>query len=392
MNSTSVDQPASGRLALLQALVIQLIALSLLISIGSFAKAAETHPEEQQPTWLKKASKVEQGKTPQLNLKGSTEKHKHSWAFAFDNDFLVPGHRDQDYTYGLNFTQTGYKLDKSKPGLDKVLIGLDEFLGNTRTSIRYQEVFSREIGAFGFTPEDISVSVANTEDRPYASLVYTSIAREQIDLVDNIAWKSTLTVGVLGLGLVGDLQNWAHHSLSGKDARGWHNEISEGGEITGRYVLARQKYLDNFSDNLEIKSTSQASIGYLTEASWGLSLRAGRIHSPWASFNPELASYGERSSYSSNSNAVNEHYFWTGFAIKARAYNAFLQGQFRDSSVTYDQAELKPWLVEAWAGYTFAFQNGYRISYLIRGHSSEIRQGAGNRNLIWGGLIIARNI
>ena len=81
-----------------------------------------------------------------------------------------------------------------------------------------------------------------------------------------------------------------------------------------------------------------------------------------------------------------------GFAIKARAYNAFLQGQFRDSSVTYEQAELRPWLVEAWAGYTFAFQNGYRISYLIRGHSSEIRQGAGDRNLIWGGLIIARNI
>lgn len=121
-------------------------------------------------------------------------------------------------------------------------------------------------------------------------------------------------------------------------------------------------------------------------------MRTGRIHSPWSSFNPELTSYGEKSSYSSNAKSVNEHYFWAGVAVKARAYNAFLQGQFRDSAVTYEHRQLNPLLVEAWAGYTFAFKQGYRISYVLRGHSSEIEGGAGDRNLLWGGIIIARSI
>ncbi len=384
--------PFPHQLGLLQALVVQVIALSLLVSIGSFTQATELYSPHNKPIWLEHVDKIDTLERPQLNINESRHQAKRRWAFAFDNDFLVPGHRDQDYTYGLNLTQTGYAFDKTSIGVDNLLVGIDRLLGNTRKSIRYQEVFSREIGAFGFTPEDISTSVANPADRPYASLVYLSVAREQIDLVENVAWKSTLTLGALGLGLVGDLQNLAHHALSGKDAQGWHNQISDGGELTGRYVLARQQYLDKLSDNLEIKSTAQASLGYLTEASWGLSVRTGRIHSPWSSFNPELASYGERSSYSSNAKPVNEHYFWTGFTLKARAYNAFLQGQFRESLVTYEHGELRPWLVEAWAGYTFAFKNGYRLSYLVRGPSSEIKKGAGDRNLVWGGIIVARSI
>ncbi len=35
------------------------------------------------------------------------EADKESWSFAFDNDALVPSHRDQDYTYGLSVSYTG---------------------------------------------------------------------------------------------------------------------------------------------------------------------------------------------------------------------------------------------------------------------------------------------
>lgn len=393
MNTRPGTQAHHKSLVLVQAVVIQLIALSLLISISSFADAkTDDYLRSQQPEWLKLASVVEDEKRPLLQLDNPDINSHRSWAFAFDNDFLVPGHRDQDYTYGLNFTQTGQLVAESKLGLNNLLTNIDNWLGNKHASISQQEITSREIGAFGFTPEDIAVSIANPEDRPYASLVYLSNTREQIDLVENIAWKSTLTLGVLGLDVVGELQNHVHKAVAGKQAQGWDNQISDGGELTGRYVLARQQYFDQLSDKVEIKSTIQGSIGYLTEASWGLSLRAGRIHSPWSSFNPELASYGEKSSYSSSAKAVNERYFWTGFTIKARAYNAFLQGQFRNSAVTYEHSQLRPLLVEAWAGYTFAFQNGYRISYVIRGHSSEIKYGAGDRSLVWGGIIVARSI
>lgn len=391
--NTEEDLSTAGRFWFAESLLIQAFALSLLFSFASAAFAdQDSYLAEQQPQWLQLASSTDEEKQPLLHLKDQPTKPTSSWAFAFDNDLLVPGHRDQDYTYGLNFTQTGVNAREAKVSLNKPLVALDQLLGFEHSSIGTEETFSREIGVFGFTPEDISVKEANSEDRPYASLVYLSSSREQVDLVDNVAWKSTLTVGLLGTGLAGELQNFAHKITSGEKAEGWNNQISDGGELTGRYVLARQKYFDNFSENVEVKSTVQTSIGYLTEASWSLSMRTGKIHSPWSSFNPELASYGEKSSYSSNAKAVNERYFWAGVAVKARAYNAFLQGQFRDSAVSYDHNQLNPLLVEAWAGYTFAFKQGYRVSYVLRGHSSEIKDGAGDRNLLWGGIIIARSI
>ena len=381
------------RLWLTESLAFQAFAFSLLISASSFIWAGQdAYLVQQQPEWLQAATLVDDEKQPLLHLQDQPTKPTSSWAFAFDNDVLVPGHRDQDYTYGLNFTQTGVSARVASLALNGQLVAIDSLIGFEHSSLSTRETFSREIGAYGFTPEDITVKEANSNDRPYASLIYLSSSREQVDLVDNIAWKSTLTVGVLGLGLVGELQNIAHQGTNGKSAQGWNNQISDGGELTGRYVIARQKYFASFSENVEVKTTVQASVGYLTEASWSLSVRTGRIHSPWSSFNPELASYGEKSSYSSSAKSVSEHYFWAGVAFKARAYNAFLQGQFRDSAVTYEHHQLNPLLVEAWAGYTLAFRQGYRISYVLRGHSSEIEDGAGDRNLLWGGIIIARSI
>jgi hypothetical protein len=347
---------------------------------------------QEEPAWLLLAASIEDEKHPVLHLNDRQNHSTRSWAVAFDNDILVPGHRDQDYTYGINFTQTGENAREASFSLVRPLETLDNWIGFKRSDISIQNTYSRELGLFGFTPENITQSEANPDDRPYASLIYISSSHEQVDLVNNLAWKSTLTIGLLGTGLVGELQNITHQSTSSKEAKGWNNQISEGGELTGRYLIARQRYFEGSSDNLEIKSTVSASVGYLTEASWSLSMRAGQIHSPWSSFNPELASYGEKSSYSSDAKSINEQYFWAGLAIKGRVYNAFLQGQFRDSAVSYDPNELRPLLVEAWMGYTFAFKKGYRISYVLRGHSSEVEQGAGDRNLVWGGVIIAYSI
>lgn len=370
----------------------QTLIFIFVLLLGCLPTAATELYASPQPAWLQQLETDTDEPQPVIKLDGETSSPRHNWAFAFDNDFLVPGHRDQDYTYGLNFTRNDDASTENPAGFNKLLMAIDKRLGNQHKHLGVQESYSREIGAFGFTPEDITLNTANTQDRPYASLVYLAANREQIDLVENVAWKSTLTIGVLGLGVIGEMQNLVHAATDGKQAQGWQHQISNGGEFTARYVIARQGYFDDLPKHLELKSTAQASLGYLTEASWGLNLRAGRIHSPWASFNPELASYGEKSSYLSSAKAVNEHYFWLGFSIKARAYNAFLQGQFRDSTVTYAQHQLRPWLVEAWAGYTLAFKNGYRISYLIRGHSSEIKQGYGDRNLLWGGIIVARNL
>ncbi|MCH2555674.1 MAG: lipid A deacylase LpxR family protein [Alcanivorax sp.] len=324
------------------------------------------------------------------------EPARESWSFAFDNDALVPTGRDQDYTYGLSFSHTGrdardawYSLNPVLTGLDR-LFGVDHLAGEEGEARTPIDGHSVEFGLFGFTPEDKEASAPLYDDRPYASLLYMSQSRVRIDRGENVAWHSSLTLGALGLAIVGNGQNAVHKVIGSEHAEGWDHQVSEGGEPTARYTLARQKYLNPSSENLEVKSTLQASAGYLTEARWSLSFRGGRIADPWWKFNPELASYADGSSRGVGGPAPTESYVWGGAAVVARGYNAFLQGQFRDSEVTYDSDELNHLILEAWLGYTRSFANGWRLSYVLRGHTSEVRDGTADRNVLWGGLIVAK--
>ena len=313
-----------------------------------------------------------------------------SRSFAIDNDILVPGSRDQDYTYGLNLTFSGKGAEDHRASLHSPLNWLDSKIGldqDMSDSIGSSKI---EYGLFGFTPEELSLAAPQQDDRPYAGLVYVASTQERYQPLGNVAWQSTLTMGVIGLDLVGDLQKEVHSVTGSEQPNGWDNQISEGGELTARYSVARLQLLYRSGSDFEIKSTTQGSVGYITEASWSLSLRAGKIQTPWVSFNPELTSYGEKS-IPSDLGQVTEHYFWTGFALKARGYNAFLQGQFRDSEVSYNSDELNHGIVEVWAGYTVALRDGYSFTYSVRGHTSELKQGTGDRNVVWGGLLITKS-
>lgn len=323
------------------------------------------------------------------NLKLDQINSRPSWAIAFDNDVFVPGSRDQDYTYGINLTLAGNHVENHWASMFKPLnwinnkIGLDGLTGLGAKSGKI------EFGLFGFTPEDKTVTAPQKNDRPYASLIYVSSSRETYDSMRDVSWQSTLTLGVLGLSLVGDLQDAIHSALDVEQAEGWDNQISKGGELTARYSLSRQSLLSNSTSGFEVKSTVQGSVGYITEASLSLSARAGKIRTPWVSFNPELGSYGEKANPNARVKA-SESYAWAGVAIKYRAYNAFLEGQFKDSVVTYSDDEINRGIVEAWLGYTLGFDDGYSISYSIRGHSSEINRGKADRNVVWGGLLLSK--
>ena len=84
-----------------------------------------------------------------------------SRSFAFDNDILVPGSRDQDYTYGLNLTFAGVGSERSlgfgtcsswlaRP--DR--LDLQHWLQTRFAPVRLNTVY------LVFTPEEISLSAA----------------------------------------------------------------------------------------------------------------------------------------------------------------------------------------------------------------------------------------
>ena len=314
----------------------------------------------------------------------SNSQNSERWGFSYENDLFVPGGRDQDYTYGISVSHS--KASLLTAATHAPLDALNRFFRVAEKG----HSGGIEAGFYGFTPEDITQTAATHGDRPFSSLVYLSTSAVQLNAPRNTVVRSQLTYGILGLSLVGQVQTKTHEILNGDTPNGWNHQISEGGEPTLRYSVSRQRLLNNNVTHTEWRQTQAISVGYITEASWGLSFRSGNLNSQWHTFNPELASYAESSANIHKS--CNEWFFWGGVSVKARAYNVFLQGQFKNSAVTYGSNELNHIIIEGWLGFTKAFSNGYYASYGLRGHTSEVKAGAGDRSVLWGGLLMGKRL
>lgn len=318
-----------------------------------------------------------------LSLSAAACINDRALSVSIDNDLLVPGSRDQDYTAGLALAYSSRTLNNSAFYFDGLMEGLESLIGVPEgQAVSY----SVEVGLYGFTPEQARDSLPAADDRPYASLVYYSNSNDRFDPETLTAWRSVMTVGVLGLDTFGNLQRDVHKLTGSREARGWDQQISDGGEPTLRYQLIRQKALPSPHGRWQAKVSQQVSVGTITEAAVSVSARAGVLASTWWRFNPEASSYGEQLPLYHS--ADRERFVFFGAALKARAYNAFLQGQFRDSAHSFSGGDLKHALLEVWAGYSHGLGNGYRVQYLLRAHSSEVDQGVADRNVIWGGLTL----
>jgi hypothetical protein len=243
-----------------------------------------------------------------------------------------------------------------------------------------------------FTPTDIITDEAQQTDRPYASLLFASNGRMRVDADDRGAWYSSLTVGVLGLHLSETLHNAVHKAVGSDAPQGYDHQISAGGEPTARYMIARHNlwYADP-TGRVDVKTTVQGSVGFLTETSAAVSMRIGRFDTPWWSFAPELADYIAAPTPMESLGAQREMYFFAGARVTARAYNAMLQGQFRHSDVRYSYSEIEPVVAEAWAGLVTQLLPNTELSYALHYQTAELRDGKAARDAFWGGVQLAHS-
>lgn len=308
-----------------------------------------------------------------------------------DNDlFAAGGGHDRDYTGGFALTISGDTARDGLLSLDPLLKRIDAFLlPEGAASVHH----ARQFGLIAFTPADIESTHPVYDDRPYASLLFTSNGRVSVDADGRGAWSSSLTIGVLGLEAAGALHSDIHELVGSDAVRGYDNQISAGGELTARYTLARHHlWIANPSATLDVKTTVQGSVGYLTETSAALSLRVGHFNSPWWSFAPELTDYiGAPVPVAAQSGGRPELYFFAGARIKARAYNAFLQGQFRDSAVTYSYSEIEPLVAELWMGVVTQIFENTQLSYALNYQTAELRSGEADRSSLWGGVQLSHS-
>lgn len=300
-----------------------------------------------------------------------------------DNDLFAGGERDRDYTGGLAVAISGTAARDGFLSLDPVLARIDALSGGEPARVHH----ARQFGLIAFTPKDIQAREPIHDDRPYASLLFISNGRVRVDADDRHAWSSNLTLGVLGLSLSERLQSAIHDVVGSDQPRGYDHQISAGGEPTARYSLARHAlWIANPSGTIDVKTTVQGSVGFLTETSAALSMRIGRFDSPWWSFAPELTDYIAAPVPAVSNRGQPERYVFAGVRVKARAYNAFLQGQFRDSAVRYSASELEPIIAEAWLGFVMQLMNQTQLSYSLQYQTAEIRDGAADRDAWWGAV------
>lgn len=327
----------------------------------------------------------------------SAEKQNSGWSLYVDNDLFALGKRDYDYTGGVAFKQSGARAQTALLSVDKGLGWLNDAVGVSRqyAATPHFTTHNIEYGFTLFTPVELKSSAAILNQHPYASLFFVSNTRMVVAPQAMTTYQSSLTLGVLGLPLAREIQTTIHRVTGGNIPQGWRHQISAGGEPTLRYSLLRSKsyvFTRPGHNTMEVKLSSEANIGFSTDAGVGASLRYGSIHSPWWSFNQHNAEYISLGSpaFRSEKDQPLESYLWTGVSVKYRFYNAILQGQFRHSDVTYQRDELVPIILEAWLGYTQDLTQQWQLSVFVRARNHEIDLPT-EHDPVWGGFIISKS-
>ena len=320
------------------------------------------------------------------------EPNRTGWSLYADQDtFYPPRNDDRNYTMGLGLSFSG---DHFKNGyLATARDTLDQLFSLHTGSNPLERIHTFEYGATAFTPNDLEEEAPIPGDRPYASLVYFSNSKLTA-YNDGYAVKSRFVVAALGLGVARTVQRYLHNTvgLSNQDPRGWSNQISDGGEPTALYSVERIGLITEDTTgkrNADLSYTMGANLGYYTDVYAGFDLRVG--------FNIVAPYYAHNANPLSTVNHVNcvncngsDSYLFLSVRGRAVAYNALLQGQFRESKVEIASSDVERLLHEATAGYTQQFFDWCKLTVALNYKSKEFR-GPEERSHWFGGLYISKN-
>jgi hypothetical protein len=319
----------------------------------------------------------------------------YGWSLRLDNDALAAHRQDRDYTAGLSVTLYDASERRLTAATRRALRWMDDRSGFAKDDQCEGALLRTEISDFGlvlFTPDKIGRIELSETDRPYANLLYVSSSHYAISADQSVMRQSTMTIGFLGTPAAEAIQRSVHELLGSQDPQGYSQQVSNGGEVTARYSVARRSLLSMGSGRTayDLSVALEGSVGYLTEGVIGLGLRWGRVSSPWWSSVADHADYDSQPSLAIvGARARPDVYISTGVKVRARAFNAFLQGQFRDGNATFSASSLQPIIREAWLG-VIADLGNFRLSYTLRVQSAQIKEGDGARQLRWAGLAVSK--
>jgi hypothetical protein len=313
------------------------------------------------------------------------------FAFYTDQDLAIPFlNEDRDYTMGAA-VEFFWEQPRAYP-LDPALARIAEWFGFHSRGDAIIRSFM--LGSINYTPDNLARDDVIHGDRPYASVVY--FANKRVRANDDTAAGVELQVGVLGSSPPGKLQRALHRGwrkVTGEnepvDPAGWRHQVSDGGELTGRLRFAYSRLWREGGSGFrrwDLAQSADVTLGYQTNASVTLAGRFGAIKSPFWSlpydpinrgnFVPQLVD--------------RDFYAWAALRGRAVVYDALLQGQFRDSDLTYGGGSIERMVLEGGVGLTATWLP-IQVTLAINGKSAELDADLASRHHFWGGLyIVAR--
>jgi len=304
-----------------------------------------------------------------------------------DQDLVVPlFNEDRDYTMGI---AAEFFWPDKKAGLyplDGYLRQIGQWLGLHKEQDKIVRSFM--LGSITYTPDDLANPEPIYNDRPYASLLYLSNKHIRANRTNAVGLDFQL--GLLGTPISGQIQTTLHRfwrettgSSTPVKPEGWEHQISQGGELTMRIRFNNSQLLFEDRSTWDIAGSGGVALGYQTNVSLGIAARLGKLASPsWTlpfdpvnrgNFLPSLVG--------------SEWYGWAAYRLRLVGYDALLQGQFRDSDVTFTWDEIEHVLHEGGIGFTFTYRP-LQFTLAINGKSPELKNGLDHRNHVWGGISI----
>lgn len=324
------------------------------------------------------------------------EKDYTGWSLFIDQDllaldFLTDFDEDRNYTMGIGVSYSGKKY--SEGFLADGRNWLDNKFSIFSDPAVLETIHSYDFGITGFTPNNLEDTKPIPGDRPFASLIYFSSSKFSA-YTSNYALKSKFTIGLLGLDVAKGIQRYLHNDLgfSHNDPLGWHNQISDGGELTALYsvekiAIWKEKRVTDGTD-WDISYSMAGNVGYYTDLAIGTDIRIGHITSPYYahSANP-LSVYNHGNCASCRGD---DNFFFLSYRARVVAYNVLLQGQFRDSALEFSDSEIERLLHEAGIGWTYHFSKKLQVTYSLN-YKSEEYKSPESRSHWFGGLYFSVN-
>lgn len=296
----------------------------------------------------------------------------------YDQDYTleqlhIPLNEDRNYTMGLGILVSHTTLK------NWCLFTPHYFLNNVFGKSFLNDKHNRlpenanaiMLGNGSFTPDSLPAGYVIKNDRPYGSITYLQTVTSSVNTMIYARATSTFTFGIIGSGVSKCIQTAIHEAMNENDTKaprtpkGWHNQVSNGGELTLGYSFEKEKLITDKAVRekkqtsrfgIELKHGYRYSIGYYTMANYGFHFRFGKI-------DPRNWPYRVNSLGSSDKDAAAvdkvtygekdktfECYVFGSLRPTFTLYNALLNGQFRKSEHTINFQDTRHLTLEAEGG------------------------------------------